>query len=254
MSTTTPLAYGDKLDVSQTPHVPMSRLIKVELRKMVDTKAIGVITTAAVVIFGFAGNDGDKTFVNFMHFAGAPQGFLLPVLGILLVTQEWGQRTAMVTFTLEPHRGKVITAKIYASLILGAAALVVALVVASLATVVFGQSGGFDSLNGTEFLKFAVLQITGVVQGLAFGLLFLASAPAIVVSFVLPTAFTIISNVWSALHTAAPWIDLGTAQKPLLDVGGLTGEQWAQNGVAIVIWVVLPFAAGLWRVLRAELK
>ena len=38
-------------------------------------------------------------------------GILLPVLGILLVTSEWSQRTAMVTFTLEPSRSRVIAAK-----------------------------------------------------------------------------------------------------------------------------------------------
>ncbi len=36
---------------------------------------------------------------------------LLPVLGIMLVTSEWGQRTAMVTFALEPRRRRVVWAK-----------------------------------------------------------------------------------------------------------------------------------------------
>ncbi|MFL6158369.1 MAG: ABC transporter permease [Marmoricola sp.] len=258
MSTTT---YGGTLDVSQTSQVPMGRLLKVELRKMVDTKAgmwlliaIGVITTLAVVIFGLAGNDGDKTFSNFMGFAATPQGFLLPVLGILLVTQEWGQRTAMVTFTLEPHRSRVMAAKIYAALLLGLAAIIVAIVVAALATLAFGTSGGFDDITAIDFFKFGILQVTGVLQGLAFGLIFLNSAAAIVTSFVLPIAFSIVANVWSALSDAAPWIDLGTAQGPLFDTGNLTGTEWTQLGVTIVIWVVAPFVAGLWRMLRAELK
>ncbi|RZI90313.1 MAG: ABC transporter permease, partial [Microbacterium sp.] len=101
MSTTT---YEGTLDVSQTPGVPLSRLVRVELRKMYDTKAgawllgvIGIVTTLAIVLFGLLAKDGDKTFSNFAGFAATPQGFLLPVMAILLITQEWGQRTAMVT-------------------------------------------------------------------------------------------------------------------------------------------------------------
>ena len=37
-----------------------------------------------------------------------PMNILLPVLGIMLVTSEWSQRTAMVTFTLEPSRDRLI--------------------------------------------------------------------------------------------------------------------------------------------------
>ena len=107
------------LDLSTSSRPPMSRLVRVELRKMTDTRAgmwlmiaIVAITVVATTIFGFAGHDEDRTFFNFMQFAGAPQGILLPVLGILLVTQEWSQRTAMVTFTLEPQRISNLAAKL----------------------------------------------------------------------------------------------------------------------------------------------
>jgi len=260
MSTTT-VPYGEALDVSQTPRVPMSRLVKVELRKMVDTKAglwvlitIGVVTLLGVAIFGFAANDGDKTFNNFMGFTGGIQGLLLPILGILLVTQEWGQRTAMVTFTLEPHRGKVIAAKIYASLLIGFAAFLVAVGGAALAAVAFGGGDGFDDLIPLDFLKFGLLQISGVLQGLAYGLLFLSSAVAIVTYLVLPIVFSIIATVVPAMEDAAPWIDLGTAQTPLFELGALSGQEWGGVGVTALIWIIIPFIAGLWRVLRAELK
>lgn len=262
MSTTT-FAQGDTLDVSGTHKVRLSRLVKVELRKMIDTRsgmwlliAIAVVTVAAVLIFGFAANDQDKTFSNFLGFTGTPQGFLLPVLGILLVTQEWSQRTAMVTFTLEPHRGRILAAKVYAALIIGLAAIALAVVVAALATLVFSSEGnaGFGELGAIDYLKFVLLQGSGVLQGLAFGLLFLASAPAIVTFFVLPPVFSLIANVWGFLADKAAWIDLGTSQRPLFDSGNLTGEQWAQLTVTLTIWVILPFVAGVWRVLRAELK
>ncbi|MGY2874126.1 ABC-2 type transport system permease protein [Marmoricola sp. URHA0025 HA25] len=259
MSATATPAVG--LDLSTTTRPPMSRLVKVELRKMVDTRAgmwlliaMAAITVVASTIFGLAGHDEDRTFSNFMQFAGAPQGILLPVLGILLVTQEWSQRTAMVTFTLEPHRSRTLAAKVYAALLLGAAALVVAVGVGALSTVLFGGTDPWREVGAIDIFKFAILQFSGILQGLAFGLLLLNSAAAVVVYFVLPTAFSILFNTVPALESSGPWIDFGTAQGPLGDVGNLTGKEWAQLGVTATIWVIIPFIAGLWRMLRAEVK
>jgi ABC-2 type transport system permease protein len=256
----TATTYGE-LDISTTSRPPMSRLVKVELRKMVDTRAgmwlmiaIGVISVVAVTIFGLAAEEKDQTFGNFMGFTGTPQGFLLPVMGILLVTQEWSQRTAMVTFTLEPHRSRTLAAKVYAALLLGLAAIVLAMAAAALATLLFNPSTGFDEFAPLDFLKFGLLQVSGVLQGLAFGLLFLNSAAAIVTYFVLPTVFSIVANVWGYLEDKAAWIDFGTAQGPLFDTGALSGKEWAQLAVTGTVWVILPFVAGLWRMLRAEVK
>ena len=262
MSATTvhdPLPAG--LDVSGTTRPPMSRLVRVELRKMTDTRAgmwlmiaMAAITVVATTIFGFAGHDQDRTFSNFMQFAGAPQGILLPVLGILLVTQEWSQRTAMVTFTLEPQRSRTLAAKVYAALIVGLAAFVIAVAVATLATALFGGTDPWRGVGAVDFLKFAILQFSGILQGLAFGLLFLNSAVAIVLYFVLPTAFSILFNTVPGLKDSAPWIDFGTAQGPLNQVGDLTGKEWLQLAVTATIGVTVPFVAGLWRMLRAEVK
>jgi ABC-type transport system involved in multi-copper enzyme maturation permease subunit len=264
--TTTPVAVGKApqrhtLDLSNTSKVPLGRLVKVEMRKMVDTRAglwlivaIVAITALITVIVFFAGSDSDHTFIGYMGGTAGPQAFLLPVLGILLVTQEWGQRTGMVTFTLEPHRGKVIAAKVLAALLFGLIAVAIAVVVAALATTLSGDPAAWDNIGLDDFGKFALLQVTGVLQGLAFGLIFLNSAAAIVTYFVLPIAFSIVTSVWSALRDIAPWVDLATSQQPLFSAQHLSGEQWGQLVTGTLIWVVLPFLAGLIRVLRAEVK
>jgi ABC-type transport system involved in multi-copper enzyme maturation permease subunit len=255
-TTTTPT-----LDVSGTSPVPFGRLIGVELRKMADTRAgmwlliaIGLITAAIVTIFFFAAPDDQRTFLNFMQATGSPQGFLLPVLGILLVTSEWGQRTTLTTFALEPSRPKVISAKVVAALLLGAVAIVVAVAIAAVATVLAGEPGAWDNIGVDDLAKFSILQVSGILQGLAFGLIFLNTAAAIVTYFVLPIAFSIVANLWSALADAAPWIDLGTSQQPLFSGVDMTGEQWAQLATSSAIWILLPFVLGLVRVMRAELK
>lgn len=261
MSTAAPSAQRHTLDLSTTTKVPLTRVVKVEMRKMVDTRsglwliiAIIAITALITVIFMLTASETDRTFTNFMGIMATPQGFLLPVLGILLVTQEWSQRTGMVTFTLEPHRSKVITAKVIAALIYGLLAVVVAIVFATLGTLVSGGPDAWVNIGPDDFAKYALLQGTGVLQGLAFGLIFLNSAAAIVTFFVLPIAFSIVASLWSALSDIAPWVDLGTSQQPLFQGENLTGEEWAQVVTGTLIWVVLPFVAGLVRVLRAEVK
>ena len=177
------------------------------------------------------------------------------MLGILLVTSEWTQRTALVSFTLTPVRGRVLRAKFLAALMAGLAAIVVAVLLASLATVIGGSDNAWAQVGVDDLGKFVLLQVTGVVQGLAFGLLFLNSSAAIVSYFVLPTALNIVGTLWESMQQVQPWIDLWAAQEPLFRGGGnLTGEQWAQSVTSTLIWVVLPLVVGLVRVLRAEVK
>jgi hypothetical protein len=94
----------------------------------------------------------------------------------------------------------------------------------------------------------------GVLQGLAFGMLLLNSAAAIVAYFVLPIAFSILTSLVSWFADVQPWVDLGTSQAPLFSGEHVSGEQWAQLATGTLIWIVLPLALGTIRVLRAEVK
>jgi hypothetical protein len=249
------------VDISTTPGIPLSRLVRVELRKMANTRSgkwlligIGVITLVVIAVFYLTAKQSDRTFFNFMAATNGPQGLLLPVLGILLVTSEWTQRTALVSFTLTPARGRVLLAKVLGGLAAGMAAIALTVVVAALATLVGGADNAWAQVGIDDLAKFVLLQATGVLQGLAFGLLFLNSSAAIVSYFVLPTALNILGSFWTEMKDVQPWIDLWTSQTPLFMGGNLTSEQWSQCATSTLIWVVLPFAVGLVRVLRAEVK
>jgi ABC-2 type transport system permease protein len=250
------------VDLSTMPRISLWRLTRVELRKMANTRSgrwlligIAVITLAVIVAFYASADPSQRTFFNFLSAANGPQGFLLPVLGILLITSEWSQRTALVSFTLTPVRGRVLRAKFLAALVAGMAAIAVAVVLATLATLVAGSENAWADVGVDDLGKLVLLQVTAVVQGLAFGLLFLNSSAAIVSYFVLPSALNIVGTLWESLHKIQPWIDLWAAQDPLFRGGGnLTGEQWAQSLTSTLIWVVLPLVIGLVRVLRAEVK
>lgn len=257
---TTPTTF-EPVDLSTTPRIPLSRLTKVELRKLANTRSgkwlligIGVLTLVVVAAYFIASKQSDRTFFNFMAAANGPQGILLPVLGILLITSEWTQRTALVSFTLMPVRGRVLVAKTLAALIAGLAAIAVAVVLAAVATAAGGAENAWADLGVDDLGKFVLLQATGVLQGLAFGLLLLNSSAAIVSYFVLPTALGIVAMLWKSLQEVQPWIDLWNSQAPLFMGGNITNDQWGQIATSTLIWVVLPLVAGLFRVLRAEVK
>lgn len=260
----TPTMTPTALEPAKDARIPFARLVNVELRKSADTRAgrwlLGIIVaiTALFMIIFFAVADGDdRLFGNFIGIAATPQGFLLPVLGILLVTSEWGQRTAMVTFALEPSRTKVIASKVVAALVLGFGAFLAAIIIAALATIVGGATDGFENFELRLLVLFLALQLFTVLQGLAYGLIFLNTPAAIVVFFVLPIASSIIFSLVSGLADAAPWVDLGTAQEPLFTAfegDDLSGQEYAQLGTTTLIWIVAPFIAGWLRVMRAELK
>jgi len=246
--------------------VPLTRLARVELRKMIDTRAglwlfvaIGVLTAAAIVLFLFFAPPEDLNYFNFAGVALTPQGFLLPILGILLITSEWGQRTGLVTFALEPNRGRVVRAKVIAAVLVALAAVALLLVVAAggnLAGAQFQDGVGHWQFNGGRALGYTlILQFSGIIQGLAFGMLLMNSAAAIVTYFVVPIGFSITFGLVAALQAVAPWLDLGTAQQPLFEFDhALTGRQWAQLTVTTASWIGLPLVLGYRRLQRAEIK
>lgn len=247
------------LDLSSTRRVPTTRLVKVELRKMADTRAglwllIGIAAVAAVVmtIFMIAADHADRTFVRLVGAAVIPQMAVLPVLGILLITSEWTQRTALVTFTLEPVRLRVVAAKGIAALAFGLAALVVTVTIGAAVTAIGGNEVAWDGVGLATIGKLALVQESMILQGLAFGLVILSSAGAIATFFVLPTAVSLITMMWKAVEDVARWIDFDSGV--LLQGTTLTSEQWARFGVTSLVWIVLPLITGLFRVLRKEVK
>ena len=125
--------------------VSFPRLTLVELRKMVDTRAgfwlqlaVAAAHARRAVLFCIFAETEDLIFRDAFALAILPGAILLPIIGILLVSSEWSQRTALITFTLVPKRMRVMSAKIAASLVLGAIVLVIALIVAVVAIVVVG--------------------------------------------------------------------------------------------------------------------
>jgi ABC-2 type transport system permease protein len=262
-ATTTPVAstVGPR-PASATSAPSLAHLVGVELRKSSDTRAgawmllVIALTTLLVVGLQLFFDDGvDGSFGYFFAFSQLPVGLLLPVLGILLVTSEWSQRTAMTTFALVPDRSRVLTAKVLAAAVLGALGVVVAAVASALATALVPAVTGLSArweLSGAQVGQVVLVQVLTVLVGVAFGMLLLSSPLAIVLYFVLPTVFTVLVNTVGALSWVRDWLDLSTTTLPMYD-GQLSGQGWAQLGTSVALWLLLPLVLGWLRIERREI-
>jgi hypothetical protein len=154
----------------------LGRLVAVELRKMIDTRAgfwllaaVAAITVVAVAVRAVVGDVGDHDFQSIMSIALQPAAALLPIVGVLLVTSEWSQRTGLITFTLTPVRSCVLVAKLLASVVPAVGALLLCLVLAAAATALAG--GGLEgtwSYSPALLSQAAVFLVTSMVIGVAF--------------------------------------------------------------------------------------
>ena len=254
---------------TRTPgaRIPLLRLVRVELRKMFDTRSgfwlmasiviTSVLATAAIIAFA---PDDQLTFDNFAAAIGAPMTVILPMIGILAVASEWSQRSGLTTFTLVPHRGKVLGAKLLAAITVGIVSMLIALVVGTLGTIVGSAIAGVDpvwNVSAVQFLHIVLVSVLGMLFGFMLGLVIRNSAGAIVTYFVytlvLPPLLGLLAANQQWFADLQPWVDYTYAQNPLYN-GSLSGQQWQHLAVSGALWFLLPMAVGLVLVRRAEVK
>lgn len=236
---------------------PLQRLATVELRKSVDTRAgfwlqivIVLLAVALVTIQLAFGEEADKHLAPLFRTAVEVISVVLPVLGILLVTSEWSQRTGLNTFALVPQRERVIVAKVIGAAVLALGAVAACLVVAAAGNLVAGDS--WELTLGT-LGRLTLYELIGVLGGVAFGLAFMNSALAIVMYFVIPIGWSILGETIAALDKPADWLDLSRSMTALAE-GSMSGTDWAHLGTAAGLWVGVVLVIGLIRLRRTELK
>jgi ABC-2 type transport system permease protein len=260
MSTTT-LAAPIRVNTTGVHARPgLGRLVAVELRKMVNTRAgfwlqlaTVAITVLVVIVACVVGDAADLTFQSVLNVGLQPAAVLLPVVGILLVTSEWSQRTGMITFALVPVRSRVLGAKLIASLVLAVAMLVMS--VAVVAAGVLVASPGVDGTwsDAAPLIgQSAVYLTTGMVVGVALGAILLTSAPAIVLLFALPMSWMAVVSL-PFFADVAPWVSTARALSPMQEEV-MSATQWAHVGTALALWMLLPLLIGTWRITRREVS
>jgi hypothetical protein len=247
--------------------VPLTRVVQVELRKMFNTRSgfwlmssiviTGLLTMVATIAFA---PDEDLTYYTFAKAIGFPMTVVLPMIAILAITGEWSQRSGLTTFTLVPHRGRVIRAKVISSVAVGVAAMLFAFVIGAVGNIVGTTIAGTDQVWDVSFAEGANIVLGSLLcllTGTMLGMLMRSSAGALVAYFIyallLPTIAGILAERQESFRDLQPWVDLNYAQSALF-TGTLSGEQWANLAVTAAIWLLLPGLLGLRLVMRSEVK
>lgn len=240
----------------------MRTLLLVETRKIVDTRAgRWLIAVVALTCVGgsvglalWGGREVTPSFQAYVGLLGTVLATLLPILGVLTATSEWSQRTGLVTFALEPRRGRVLAAKAAGACLVALTVLATGLVTSTVVhlTMSGGMSGSEISWSGLPGITLTV--VIHVLQGLAFGFALLNTPLAIVALFLVPTAAAVATSFVEPLVWMAPWLDLGAVTVALTQgLSTVSGAQWQHLGVAVLVWVGLPMVVGYWRVTRQEI-
>lgn len=266
-----PAAYrGPVLDLSGTSPIPFPRLVKVELRKALDTSAgfwllaaiavLIIIVEGFLLVIGLVDSQGQYELVDFTTLGGYVLQPLLPIVVALQITSEWSQRTAMVTFATEPRRLVVVYAKLAAgamvALLMTLALFVVALSCLLVLWVFKDNVDWGTSLSGTFGLL--VFLFVGVAVAFAAATLLL-NTPATIVSFLgviyaVPTVVATVGALWEDFREVGRHLNLQGALFPVLDGSLDSGEEWSRLLVALLVWVVIPVGLGMMRIVKAEVK
>ncbi|MCU1396889.1 MAG: hypothetical protein JWM34_5317 [Ilumatobacteraceae bacterium] len=260
MSITLIHAAADPVRGASTPITPIGfrRLVAIELRKMTDTRGgrwlLATIAAVSALAIGYttirAGSD--PSFRGASNAAVSVAAFLAPVAGLLAMTSEWTQRTALTTFTLAPRRLPVFLAKLFDAVVLALAVLAVGLAMATAATAISGAVNGHADWSGfvADVRGGAVIVVCQVLMACAFGALAAQTTVALVAYFAAPA-------VWSAVAVAlfghlASWFDVFDAY------GRLSSPNWTEHlgrsATSIALWVVAPTVIGIVRSLRRDVK
>lgn len=263
----TAVAVHSRQHAASRGPIPLARVVSVELRKTFDTRAgfwltasigiLAVLATTASILFA---PDDELTYSTFATAIGFPMAVILPMIAILSVTGEWSQRSGLTTFTLVPHRQRVIAAKAVVSVGIGAVSVLLAFAIGALGNVVGSAIAGVDTVwdaTVMDCVYIVLANVLGLLVGFMLGVLIRNSPGAIVGYFVysllLPTVLQVLAGSQAWFRDLRPWVDFSYAQSALFN-GAMTAEQWAHLATTGVLWLVLPLSAGLWLLMRSEVK
>lgn len=261
------------------PAVPFGRLFKVEVRKMFDTRAgfwlmistailIALTMTICLLVVGLDDGTVIKA-TGFSHIMTIPLSILLPVFAIVTITGEWGQRSHLSLFTLEPRRGRIIAAKLSSVLVLAVATIVLAIILGAIGNLIGGAIGGYDvqwDLGVSDVLWTAGLQLAYFMMAFTLSMLLLSSPATIVVFYIfaLLLPFMVYPPLYFSFDWAKdfiPWVDFNYAAAPLATGEDFNGDPVSVGGIdyvrfifTLVLWIVIPGLIGLRRALKTEVK
>jgi ABC-2 type transport system permease protein len=212
----------------------MISTVRSEWTKLFTTRTwIGLLIGACVMAGGFAalftalaGQEqngqpgipevGTPQYETLAFSVAANASVLLLILGIIGMTQEYRHRTATPTFLTEPHRGRVIAAKLIAYALVAVPFALLILIVDVLVVIVYaGARGAAPSLTADNLQTLAssgLVLVVFAVIGVGVGALLRNQVGAIVGSLVYLYVIEPIVASIGAIQGAYKWLPGGAVQ------------------------------------------
>ena len=236
----------------------ISRATVLELRTSVRSRsrrwlliASGVVGLLSAGLVASSGSAQDHTFAVISFYTQSAISLPLPLVSVLLMTQEFGRRASSATVGLGMSLGAIIVAKLLASAVIavaGAGYGVLISLVATSAAAPAADQGRWDAI-GLIILGSVLVQLIAQLSGAGWGLLLRSSSLAIAADVVVPLGLWIVTGSVPALQGVQAWLAPFSSVRNLLS-GHMDAERWAQVGVIALVWVVGLNAAGILRLHR----
>lgn len=242
-----------------TPTLPFGRLLRVEAEKGLDTRAarwllgltaLLMIATVAVPLAFPA--EFEQSPTGYTAATSIGMLLLLPIVGILLVTSEWTRGTILVTFTQEPRRLRVLSAKGAAAVALGVCGGLLGFGV-TMAGVLVADAGLGREVSwtvGSAFGGMMAASVLNMLMAVGWAAVLQSSATAIVLFYVVPGIWTAFSI--GVLADVGRYLDSTQAFNWILE--GDTAGNWVPILVSMSLWIVVPLIAGAWRVATRDVR
>jgi ABC-2 type transport system permease protein len=162
------------------------------------TRSIALLTTGAAMVPLCLPHEMQQLWAIYLALTGVVLALMLPLVSIMTLTSEWGQRSVLVTFNQEPRRTRVIAAKVLSGLalaILGSGFAFAISAGALAVSDVLGRSVAW-AVDGKDIAGFTLFVSVNSLMGMVFGALLLNTPAAIVLFLVLPTLWTLLAFGW----------------------------------------------------------
>ena len=236
----------------------LGRATALELRKSVRTPsrrwlliATGIVGLLSAGLVAFTGPAEDHTFSVISFYTQSAISLPLPLVSVLLMTEDFGRRASSPISGSGLSRGAIIVAKLLASMIIAVAGAAYGVLLSVLATSAATPGAGEGRWNATGMmiLGSVLVQLIAQLSGAGWGLLLGSSPLAIVADVIVPLGLWIITGAVPGLQGVQEWLTPFALVRNLLS-GQMGVAEWAQVGVVVLVWVVALNVAGIFRVHR----
>jgi ABC-2 type transport system permease protein len=225
------------------PSAPsLGLLAGLEMRKSLSTRSGRAVGLLAVLLgpvgvaIGSLGGEGEAPAAAILGFTGMLTGLVLLALGVLSTAGEWTHKSVQTTYLLVPQRGRVVSAKVGAMVVLGAVFAAIGAVLTMGMMVVIPDPVGWTAVGrafAVAVLAGAAFAVIGAGIGAALG-----NSPA-----ALTGTYLVVLGVLPILHAFKPTI----AEKidPVTSVVDIAQFGWSTTPVLVIAgWVAVSTAVG----------